>query len=1323
MANVSVSNTTGLYAINSATPILNSAQQLLTILDNNGNVNFALDPTTGYRTVYSYFVGNTGSGGGNVTPTTLITLTGDIVGIGPIDSPIGTSLTATGVTAGTYGSSTQVPVFTVTAAGRLSNVTLVNIAAGSTSTYSNANVAAYLPTYLPAYTGNIATQYFTTSAADFSGTVSGTYFYGNGYYLSGITSGSNTYGNANVAAYLPTYNGIISPSAILTNNYLYANGQPVSFSGGGSSTYGNANVAVYLASNTDPTISSLNANVAIQQTEINSINANVTAANAAIVTVQNNLTSFETYANLTYGTSSYGNANVAAYLPTYTGNISAGNLAVTNLTTSTIANLGYVDFALQSSTVTTAKGSMWYNNSSNIDGMVYYNSAGQVLVGQQTYFRAYNNTGSTMPAGQVVYVNGQYIGQYPTIANALATSSTTSLVIGITPYAIPNNSFGEVISAGRITTLSGLPYSTGTDLFLSAATPGALTSTQPTNPNYAIQIGVAISSSEILLQPTIISVNANNVVGAFGNVTALSMYTTGNLVTTTGIFWANGTAYSTYGNANVSAYLPTYTGNLQAGNVVVQGNLTVQGTTTTINYNEYVSGQIVANATTPSTSTTTGAIVSDGGLGVAGNINAGSVYTNNYLFANGVSIFSGTSGYGNTQVAAYLPTYTGQIGGVFTGGNVYSASGNILIETAGPSSSTIAIAAGYGNVILEGNYVTVNNSTGFQIFETPTAFVASNVAIETQLGQGGYLTVTNTATVGSLTTTNGVFWSNGAPYATGGGGSYGNTQVAALLSVENIPVAATGFTSNGVITTSSSAATNFSAITPSGAISAPYGSLGIGGNAYIVGTANIGNIQASGTITTTNGIFWANGTNYASTVPGTYGNTQVAAYLPTYSGSIGGTLTTAAQTNITSVGTLTALTVSGTETVGNILSTNGYFWSNGTPYSTSSGGTSFTGNLAGSVLYDSVNERIFANAYPLSTPSTSVTGNYFSNYIVPTPVYTAGVLQAPVSPTGQVNNSGQSIGLVATGNIGLQSSYQTTNNRTTTGHMLYLGVTPATANSMTSSDRIRGATNLLEVNMQGKTWNGSSTGSQVAASSGFLTMNGSGTITHGIAQNGSITVTPSGGTANVQYGSTFYGVLSFSSSNGTQYQGNVQYARLLAGSMSSFSSNLTVQQAIGLHTVSGWAGTVGTSTGAQTAYIIRNEDTNTQIYTVGPTVSTGKVNYSGANLQLGQYQETVYSNSFTGGSGGSFSTANGTIQQITLTSNWFLNTSNFTIPAGGSITLIVTQGSGAPYTLAPTGIKWSGGNYTLSTTAGLIDIINIFYDGTNYYGSVVLGYQ
>ena len=55
-----------------------------------------------------------------------------------------------------------------------------------------------------------------------------------------------------------------------------------------------------------------NANAATQATSINSINANIGA--------------FETYANLYIGAAAYGNANVATYLPNYTGNLFPGNV-------------------------------------------------------------------------------------------------------------------------------------------------------------------------------------------------------------------------------------------------------------------------------------------------------------------------------------------------------------------------------------------------------------------------------------------------------------------------------------------------------------------------------------------------------------------------------------------------------------------------------------------------------------------------------------------------------------------------------------------------------------------------------------------------------------------------------------------------------------------------------------------------------------------------------------------------------------------------------------------------------------------------------------
>ena len=193
MANVAVTNTTGLYGLTSSTPILNSAQQLLTLLDNNGNVAFSLDPATGNTTVEANFV-------------------------------------------------------------------------GSFPTYSNSNVAAYLP----GYNGNIGTQVITTS---------GGIFWSNGQpYSSGGSSG--------VSQIIAGTNVTISPTAgtgVVTINAT------------GGTTYSNSNVASYLAANTDPTISNLNANTSQQQTQINA----VTAAEAALSA---NVGSFYTYSNSTYAT-------------------------------------------------------------------------------------------------------------------------------------------------------------------------------------------------------------------------------------------------------------------------------------------------------------------------------------------------------------------------------------------------------------------------------------------------------------------------------------------------------------------------------------------------------------------------------------------------------------------------------------------------------------------------------------------------------------------------------------------------------------------------------------------------------------------------------------------------------------------------------------------------------------------------------------------------------------------------------------------------------------------------------------------------------------
>ena len=80
---------------------------------------------------------------------------------------------------------------------------------------------------------------------------------------------------------------------------------------------------------------------------------------------------------------------------------------------------------------------------------------------------------------------------------------------------------------------------------------------------------------------------------------------------------------------------------------------------------------------------------------------------------------------------------------------------------------------------------------------------------------------------------------------------------------------------------------------------------------------------------------------------------------------------------------------------------------------------------------------------------------------------------------------------------------------------------------------------------------------------------------------------------------------------------------------------------------------------------------------------------------------------------------NGGNAQVTLGSTG--RTLSITNPiAGYTYTIEITQGSGGSKTITtwPTGTRWTGGTTpTLSTTAGQRDVVSLYYNGSNYYGT------
>ena len=177
-----------------------------------------------------------------------------------------------------------------------------------------------------------------------------------------------------------------------------------------------------------------------------------------------------------------------------------------------------------------------------------------------------------------------------------------------------------------------------------------------------------------------IQYNINTTLSANANLTfnpnTANLTVVGNIIAG-GIYYSNGSPVSAnvgnYSNANVAAYLPVYTGNIAATDIVTnRGNIVTftagiasAGTVRTDNL-QYANGQAyqfnysnlnVANYLP----TYTGQLTS-----LTGNITSTGNVTGYYLFGNGVYLTGLGATYGNANVADFMDGYTGNI----TAGNV-----------------------------------------------------------------------------------------------------------------------------------------------------------------------------------------------------------------------------------------------------------------------------------------------------------------------------------------------------------------------------------------------------------------------------------------------------------------------------------------------------------------------------------------------------------------------------------------------------------------------------------------------------------------------------
>lgn len=181
-------------------------------------------------------------------------------------------------------------------------------------------------------------------------------------------------------------------------------------------------------------------------------------------------------------------------MPTLAGN--ANKLVTVNSDATALVaggSLGQIDF--NTTGVADAVARLTWNDTDGTLNLGLKGGNVVLQIGQEEVLRVLNTTGSTLTSGQVVYIVGAS-GSRPTVALAQANDEPTSTkVIGIVTETIANNAQGFVTTAGLVRDLNTSAFAEGAVLWLSATTPGAITSTKPTAPNHGVLVGYCVRSN------------------------------------------------------------------------------------------------------------------------------------------------------------------------------------------------------------------------------------------------------------------------------------------------------------------------------------------------------------------------------------------------------------------------------------------------------------------------------------------------------------------------------------------------------------------------------------------------------------------------------------------------------------------------------------------------------------------------------------------------------------------------------------------------------------------------------------------------------------
>ena len=136
------------------------------------------------------------------------------------------------------------------------------------------------------------------------------------------------------------------------------------------------------------------------------------------------------------------------------------------------------------------EGRMYYKPDSN--AVEYYDENPlnpPIKISRDDIVRGFNNTGITIPKGDVVYIDG-IGGAFPSIRRAIAdTSGIAERTIGVVANDILDGEDGRVVRFGFISDFNTVGFNVNDLIYLSATESGKIVNERPRAPFYSVRLG------------------------------------------------------------------------------------------------------------------------------------------------------------------------------------------------------------------------------------------------------------------------------------------------------------------------------------------------------------------------------------------------------------------------------------------------------------------------------------------------------------------------------------------------------------------------------------------------------------------------------------------------------------------------------------------------------------------------------------------------------------------------------------------------------------------------------------------------------------------